>query len=295
MPSPDVTTIRRMQPLLGTFVHIEVEAPEHPETLHTAIDRAYADVARVERLMSLYRPDSDLSRLHTSDKAVEVDPWTIRVLTLALRLAERSNHAFNPTVGGAVVEAGRLPRPPGAGRWLPAGHVDDIEIHGNRVRRRRQVLLTLDGIAKGWAVDRAIARLRRLGIRQAVVNAGGDWRAIGRPQGIYVRECRSVRYLGQLVNGACATSAVHHQPDRFPGLMLDHQGTTPSAARDDLKTVMEQSWTILAPSAWLADGLTKVAAGLPPERATIVVKQLGGRLLSAAAPMIDRAYPDPIA
>lgn len=293
MPSPEVTTIRRMQPLLGTFVHIEVEAAENPEALHAMIDRAYADVARVERLMSLYRPDSDLSRLHASDDAVEVDPWTTRVLTLALRLAERSNHAFNPTVGGAVVEAGRLPRPPGANGWLSAGRADDIEIRGNTVRRHRPVLLTLDGIAKGWAVDRAIARLRHFGIRQAVVNAGGDWRAIGRPQGIYVRECRSVRYLGQLVNGACATSAVHHQPDRFPGLLLDHQGFP--LVRGGIDTVMEQSWTILAPSAWLADGLTKVAAGLAPEHAATVVEQLGGRLLSAVTPIMDRAYPAPIA
>lgn len=294
MPNPELTTVRRMQPLLGTFVHIEVEALEHPEALHTAIDQAYADVARVEQLMSLYRPDSDLSRLHASDGAVEVDPWTIRVLTLALRLAERSNHAFNPTVGGAVVEAGRLPRPPGTRGWLPAGRVDDIEIRGNSVRRRRPVLLTLDGIAKGWAVDRAIARLRCFGIRQAVVNAGGDWRAIGRPQGIYVRECRSVRYLGQLVNGACATSAVHHQPDRFPGLMLDCQGNPLSTAHGDTDTTMEQSWTILAPNAWLADGLTKVAAGLPPERAADLIEQLGGKLLSAVTPIMDRAYPAPM-
>lgn len=277
-PQIDFTTIRRMRPMLGTFVHIEVEANSSHQRLREIVDEAFADIARVERLMSFHHQESDLGRINRSRTGVQVNPWTIRVLRLALELARRSQHRFNPTLGGAIVEAGRLPCPDDNQGWIPAGTVDDIRIDGDTVTRLRPVLLTLDGIAKGWAVDRAIARLRARGVRQAVVNAGGDWRAIGRGQGVYVRHQQTLHYLGELIRGACATSAIHRQPERFPGLMLDHAGQRIDASAWPRES-QEHCWTILAPQAWLADGLTKVAANLDPARAEQHINQLGGRLV----------------
>ncbi|OZB73321.1 MAG: thiamine biosynthesis protein ApbE, partial [Halothiobacillus sp. 14-55-98] len=70
-----------MRPALGTFVEISA-AGRPPDQLIAAIDRAFAEIARVEQLMSFHRPESDIGRINRSHGAIEIHPWTARVLRL---------------------------------------------------------------------------------------------------------------------------------------------------------------------------------------------------------------------
>lgn len=263
----------RMRPALGTFVEISAAAPCAPNQIEKAINAAFDDIACVEKLMSFHQAASDIGRFNRSCEPIEIHPWTVRVVNLALRLARQSAHRFNPTVGGSLVERGFLPDP--AMGFIALGCADDIEIDGCRIRRRRPVLLTLDGIAKGWAVDRAIARLRACGMHDAVVNAGGDWRCFGVARPIEVNTPTGLVTLGQLTNGACATSAAGRGSDRFPAQLMSGD-----------KPVRSGQWTLIAGQAWLADALTKVAAATPINDVPDQIRRFGGQLLGSGSDRI---------
>jgi len=260
---------RRLRPALGTFVEITASAPLPAAQIESAVAAAYRDIALIESLMSFHAVDSELSRLNRARTPITVHPWTARVLHWAKNMATASDHRFNPTVGGALVALGKLPDH--GVDFISIGSADDLELRGLEVRRRRAVLITLDGIAKGFAVDRAIARLRQLGISQAVVNAGGDWRCFGTPQPIQLAKALGSEPLGMLHNGACATSAAGLDPTRYPAQLMAQQ-----------KSLTQGHWTVIAPQAWRADALTKVASASAPDQAAAWVQKLGGQLLSSS-------------
>src|ERR1700730_11382715 len=152
--------VRRARPLLGTFVEIEVAGAAHPK-MAAAIDAAFAAVARVHALMSFHDGDSDVSRLNREAwlRPIEVHAWTFEVLEAAVEMNSRSNSIFDVAVAPALQATGLLPHvnddPP---RPAQARSFDAIELlDGRAVRfRHRDVRIDLGGIAKGFAVDRAL-------------------------------------------------------------------------------------------------------------------------------------------
>ena len=109
-------------------------------------------------------------------------------------LDRESGGLFNPAIGGLIAlwgfhsderPNGPPPTPESIEAWRASTpSMADLTIDGNRVTSANpKVQLDLGGFAKGYAVDRAIEALRGMGIRNAIVNAGGDLRAIGDKQG----------------------------------------------------------------------------------------------------------------
>ncbi|MFZ3088010.1 MAG: FAD:protein FMN transferase, partial [Methylotenera sp.] len=166
-----------MRPLLGTYVEIGVESSvSAPEP---AIAAAFDAVAEVQLRLSFHDARSDLTRLNQSNGSeVLMHPLSIRVLRLARAMTCASGGLFNCTVGGALVGLGVLPDH-GSGGRLDCGSAEDIQLQWNKARLRRPVLVTLDGIAKGYAVDYAIKSMQRHGVTAGWVNAGGDLRVFG--------------------------------------------------------------------------------------------------------------------
>ena len=250
---------RRARPLLGTVVGIACDADE------TAVERAFAAIQRVQTLMNFHSRLGDLARLNAAPPrtAVCVDPWTYRVLRFACRVARASGGAFDVTLPGAP------------------GRYRDVELLGvNQVMFHRRTRLDLGGVAKGFAVDRAVEALRRAGARRGCVNAGGDLRRFG-PQHEAVR----VRLPGAPAQAvplprmrmeAFATSAGY-----FGGSLHDRV-----AAR---RLRLESSITVCAPTCMAADALTKVVAIRGPDagllrrfRARAFAVDRQGRLYAAA-------------
>src|SRR5262249_39413688 len=190
---PACADIRRARPLLGTFVEISV-ADASACDAEAAVEEAFAAVAKVHRLMSFHEPGSDVARLNreAGTRAVTVDPWTCAVLETALDLTRRSGGAFDVAVAPVLQELGRLPRRgPRSAPRSSGGEAFELSA-GRRVRfRDRGVRIDLGGIAKGFAVDRAVDTLRARGVRCGLVNAGGDLAAFGpQPQTVHVRDPR---------------------------------------------------------------------------------------------------------
>lgn len=262
--------LRRMRPLLGSYVEIALHGPAPGS--EGAIERAFAAVAQAQRLWSFHDPDSELTRLNQRPgQCVPVSPATQRLLRLARALTRLSEGRFNPTLGGHLVAQGVLPDHGGPAA-LPVGEAEDVDVGAGWARLNRPVRLTLDGIAKGYAVDLAVRQLLGAGVRAGWVNAGGDLRVFG-DVAVPVRRREAdgrLQPLGALRNGAIATSVTTPTVAlacAFPGRLLDAQGQPARLG----------TWTVLAARAWRADALTKVAANCCADQRAAWVERLGGR------------------
>lgn len=181
---------RRIQ--MGTTVQIKLLARDEAAG-RSSLAAAFAEIDRVEALMSTYQPDSELQRLNRSAglRPAPVGPDLQRVLQAARAAWEFSEGAFDATY------------PPLWRLWkknLPDRAPTEPEIrqalslvgwqnfrweHGEKTAylTRPGMAVNLGGIAKGYAVDRALETLRSRGIMHALVNAGGDLRGIGSNRG----------------------------------------------------------------------------------------------------------------
>src|SRR4051794_19741584 len=89
--------IKRVRPILGTFVEIRLEAEAPIELLHTWITAGFDQIEKIDRLMSFHRSESDLSRLNRSEPGhwVEVHPHTRHVLRASNQLFQASGGIFD--------------------------------------------------------------------------------------------------------------------------------------------------------------------------------------------------------
>jgi thiamine biosynthesis lipoprotein len=260
---------RRARPLLGTFVEIAV-AGETREA-DRATDAGFEAIETMHRLASFQDPESELSKLNRAGGAeMEVDPLLARVLRLAAAMTRASDGLFNATLGGALVLRGVLPDH-GFGDVAPFGSADDIEVKGNRARLKNNILVSLDGIAKGFAVDLAIKAMKREGVAAGWINAGGDLRVFGDmdiPVHRRDEDGRTIQ-IGRLRDGAIATSEISTEANpRFPGCIMEAGYGTPQPG----------VWSVVASTAWRADSLTKVAALAPETRRAEIITSLQGCL-----------------
>lgn len=170
----------RARPLLGTVVSIQIKTiSTNTELAEHAMAEAFSIMTHISHVMSAHHGDSDLGRLSKAQahQVLRLDAETLRVIRAAQHWVTRSGGAFNPCAAAQTLS--RLNQRPGIAH--PAtGTLQDIRIVSDTaVQLSQAVKLDLGGIAKGYAVDRAIEVLMAHGIRDAMVNAGGDLRAIG--------------------------------------------------------------------------------------------------------------------
>ena len=273
MPSPSPSTeIRRARPLLGTLVEIRVAGPGRQAPLHAAIGAAFAAVERVHRLMSFHEAGSDVSELNREalHRPLRVDTQTWVVLAAAQRLSQLSEGAFDISVGARLQDWGYLP--PGPDLISSEGSWTDIELlQDSRVRFHRPLRIDLGGIAKGYAVDCAIAALRQAGIETALVNAGGDLRVLGQPQQVQLRHPQNPAFAAHalsLCDEALATSANYY--------------SRRTSASGEVSPLLDprsrQPWlggasvSVCAADCMSADALTKVVLFAAPEVAARVLE-----------------------
>jgi FAD:protein FMN transferase len=159
------------------------------------LEAAFDEVDRIDRLMSHYKPESPLSRLNREAAAgpVVVTPELFDFIAECLRYSRDSDGAFDITVGPLMKTWGFFR---GGGRLPSAQEVEDVrarigyahvvlDARAQTVRFDRPgIELDLGGIAKGYAVDRAVDLLRRAHVAAALVSAGGSTiYALGAPPG----------------------------------------------------------------------------------------------------------------
>ncbi len=261
-----MTEFKRMRPLLGTFVEIGVghQSKEAEEAVHAA----FKQIELIQSLLSFHVENSELTKVNEANgQAVSVHRHTLRVIKLAKAMTIASHGLFNCLVGGEMVNRKVLPNH-SQHQTLAYGDADHIIIDRDQVRLTSPVKITLDGIAKGYAVDCAIAALKQHGMASGWVNAGGDLRVFGnKVLSVQRRELDGEHIvLGGVQDAAMATSVVAQIYD--PAL--------PGEVVSPIATPKKGVWTVLAQFAWRADALTKVACLADVKERDDLVAALGG-------------------
>ncbi len=180
---------RRTEHMMGTAVTIEVRDRRVPRG---ALDQAFAKLRWVDALFSTYDPASEVSALNSGRLA-------LRDAHPAVRAVLARGEALRVATGGAFDM--RAPRP---------GQIDP------------------SGLVKGWAVDLAVARLRRAGVRELCVEAGGDLRVTGGRWRIGIRHPHRPDRVAAVVvlgRGAVATSGSY---ERGAHIVAPGSGTAPA-------------------------------------------------------------------
>jgi FAD:protein FMN transferase len=223
--------------LLGTFVEIQTFGTNFAK-LEGAVDAAFLAIAQVHRLMSFHDPESDVSCMNRDacSKLVRVHLWTWRILKSGQEFARDTDGIFDVTTARQLLKWNYLPNNHariGSGTWR------DIVLENNcKIRFRRPLILDLGGIAKGFAVDRAVEVLKHNRVIAGIVNAGGDLRVFGSAsQLVHLRHpAQPKRAAGvvRLRERAIATSGIYFALTKDRGRCVSPMlnGRTGRAARD---------------------------------------------------------------
>jgi thiamine biosynthesis lipoprotein len=154
----------------------------------------------------------------------------------------------------------------------PGDWRDVLLLPRRQVRFLRPLALDLGGIAKGFAVDVALETLREHGVAAAIVNAGGDLRALGpQPVEVHLRHpMRPTTFAGRIsvCESALATSSPCFTEREWRGRRVSHL-VNPNRGASITGGV---SVTVRARECWLADALTKAVLNAPRRAESLLAK-----------------------
>jgi FAD:protein FMN transferase len=267
-PTAHAEWLQRDAPIMGTRCTVEVWSPDRAAG-EAAIDAVFEEFRRIDRLMSTYKPDSEISAVN--DRAarapVRVSQEFFDLIAQSVEYSKLTRGAFDITYASVgYLYDYRAQVHPDAARIaaaLPGINWRHIELLPKQLAirfRRPGVRIDLGGIAKGYAVDRGIAVLRARGIDRAMVNAGGDTRIIGdrfgRPWMIGIRnpdDGGKVALRLPLEDVAISTSGDYERYFEEDGVRYHHI-LDPQTGKSASKV---RSVTIITDTATRSDALTK--------------------------------------
>jgi thiamine biosynthesis lipoprotein len=255
----------RDEAIMGTAIHVELWSDD-AGLARRALDAVMAEMHRIDRLMSPFKADSELSQVNrdAARRPVPVCAELFGLIERSLEFSRLSEGAFDITyaaVGhlydyrqGIAPDATTLERARAAVGWQQL----QLDARARTVAFGRDGMrIDLGGFAKGHVVDNSIRILRAMGIAHAVVAAGGDSHVMGdrrgRPWSIAIRDPRDAKRVVAVLplqDTSISTSGDYERYFERDGVRHHHlidpkTGRSPHAVR---------SVTILA-----ADGLTSEA------------------------------------
>jgi len=279
--------VQSHRPAMSTLASVTV-IHESASLGEEAIGRALEEMDRLIAIFTRYDGASALSVLNAEGRLESPPPELALVLSAALSYHRLSDGAFDPTVAPLVdlfraCLTGPVPREPTAAEIAEAHELvgaGAITASRRRLRlARRGTTLTLDGIAKGFIVDRMAATLERAGIDRYLVEAGGDLRTggdkeDGLPWAVAVRDPESAGRLPgtiHLAGAAVATSGSYERyydpARRFHHIVDAARGSSPHGCT---------SATVIAPTATAADALATAVLVLGSRAGVAFMERLPG-------------------
>ena len=247
--------IKRCKPLLGTYVEVSVLSENNNNnTLIDLSECVFSEIQRIENLMSFHDLDSELSYINREayNYPCSISKDMEEVLLAALNLSKVTNGIYDISIAPSLVRNGILPDQSidvdDRANW------QDISIANGKISFKRKLLIDLGGIAKGYAVDRALCLVEDQ-VKNITVNAGGDLRIkewSGESVGIKASDTKGSNSLifVPMHQAALATSSNYYM-DVNKSAIID------PFTKKELKD--KKSISVFASSCMLADALTKVA------------------------------------
>ena len=272
--------------IMGTRVTVELWSDDDVKA-DSAIDAVLDEMRHVDESMSTYKSTSELSHVNAlaADGPMLISQELFDLLTTARAYSELTEGAFDITYAsvGYLYDFRKGVHPDEAQitRALPAVDYRHVLLDG-RTRTvqfsQKGVRIDLGGIAKGYAVDRAVDVLKARGFTHAYVSAGGDSRIVGdrfgKPWVVGIRDPRkeagAVITRIPLVDAAISTSGDYERFFEEKGVRYHHI-IDPRTGRSASKV---RSATVIGPSATRTDGLSKTAFVLGPEKAMEIYNRI---------------------
>lgn len=289
--------IKRTQMHMGTLVTITSVAADR-QTAYDAATAGFQEIHRLEQLLSTWIPTSELSRVNEAagHASVTVAPETMDVLAASLEIARLTEGRFNIVVGPAVQAWSVLDRqqiPTDSELSVIRPLTDLAALHLDRDRgtvflARTGMQVDVGGIGKGFAADRAVIAMQRVGATAGVVALSGDMKTFGRLPGgaAFPFAIRHPRREGEvlayvdLADEAISTAGDYERYFERDGVRYHHilDPSTLQPARDC------QSVTVVAHDGTMADGLDTGIFVLGPRKGLEIVDRLPG----VGAVIVDR-------
>ena len=228
----EVKTIKRTKILLGTVAEIQVREADEQKA-EDAITKAFAEVKRIDDLFTTYNEASPVWKINNSaDTTINIESEIYNLIVLCDSVTKLSNGSFDVSldnltkVWGFYTDDPQLPAKAKIDSALLLCGWSKIELIGdNKIIKKDKVGLNFGAIAKGYAVDKAIDVLKKLGINEALVNAGGEISVIGTDWVVGIqhpREINSIIKKIELDGFTVATSGDYEQYFELDGKRYHH-------------------------------------------------------------------------
>jgi len=277
---------------MGTEVRVSVWTAD-PARAETATSAVFREFDRLDAMMSVWKDGSDIVRLNAAagDGAVPVSAETREVLHIAHQISEQTDGRFDVTFAALSGlwkfdyqdKDNSVPDPREIAKRLPLINYRDLVVDdgaGTAALRRRGMRVNLGGIGKGYAVDRAVDIMRRSGLRDFMIQAGGDMYVSGRrddrPWRLGIRDPRGpadrVFATLDLTDGTFSTSGDYERFFMKNGRRYHHiidLGTGEPAR-------LCRSVTLVTERAVVADALAKGVFILGPDAGMTLIERTPG-------------------
>ena len=272
--------------LMGTEINIIVVG-NNRAIIRSAAQAGFRELSRIEDIMSAYKPDSELCSLNKTGER-EASKELLYVINKARYISELSNGTFDITCKPLIDlwhNARKTNKVQDAQNILDVLSVigyRDVSIKNNNVKfNKAGIKIDLGALAKGYAVDMAINLIKDYDIKGALVDAGGDIRAIGKREdgklweiGIkHPREGNRIIGLINLENSAVATSGDYERFFMLNGKRYSHIIDPRTGCPVDNQIV---SVSVLSPDCLTCDSLATAVTVLGEERGIELIEKLKG-------------------
>jgi FAD:protein FMN transferase len=280
-PAPPKTTVHRSHFTMGSQVTITAYVDDEARAV-AAFEAAFAEFDRLDKLLTVWTPDSDVSKINAAagTSAVKVSDDTFDAISRALALSGLCEGKFDITFGGLSGlwkfdhdQDDAIPSDADIAARLPliGWEMVTIDAAAKTVKLEKAGMkMHLGGIGKGFGVDHAVAILKQAGLTDFMVQAGGDLYVAGRHGDrawrVGIRDPRgppSAYFAAAEVTDATFSTSGDYERFFIKDGKRYHHIIDPDVGRPAMAS---RSVTIMAKDATLAEGLSKCVFILGPEK-----------------------------
>ena len=290
--APPAHLLERAHLTMGTEIHVTAWTADDVRA-QAAFSAVFGEFDRLDALMSVWKDGSDILRLNgaAGDHAVAVSPDTREVLKAARQVSEWTDGRFDVTFAALSGlwkfdhqdEDDTVPDRREVEKRLPLINYRDLEVDdraGTAFLKRKGMRVNLGGIGKGYAVDRSVDILRRSGLRDFLIQAGGDMYVSGtrgdRPWRVGIRDPRGPAdrsfAMLDLTDGTFSTSGDYERFFIKDGRRYHHIIDPGSGEPARLC----RSVTLVTDRAVIADALAKGVFILGPDAGMALIERTPG-------------------
>ena len=280
-------TLSETRPAMGTFVEITARG-EDEKLVNNLIDRAYEKIKNVDESMSVFKDNSRVYRLNLEgNRKVDLTPEMVEVLDYAQQISNLTDGSFDVTsaplmkLWGFYDDELTVPTDEELTDTLELVNYENLTVDKRGAKATladEKAGIDLGGIAKGYGVDKAVEVLKEGGASAGLVNAGGDIRGYGNPEGDrpwkvglqHPFSDNDILTALNLILPAVTTSGNYESFFTYNGSKLSHI-IDPKTGRPVEDTI---SVSVLTDEAIKADGLSTGAFSQTPEEALRTVSEL---------------------